>query len=122
MKHIAPHSPPLFRAPLLRPRSHAHIHLLRIRLRRRSQRLIGNFSLNLLFLASLSEFIDASRVNFVRVALVQIDEEDDVVAEGGQAVEGGHFNRECEEIVDEGVEDFVGHGSGGHVGDALVVM
>ena len=67
----------------------------------------------------MSKFVDTSVVDLVRPALVEIDEEDDIVAEGGEAVEGWHFDSEGEEVVDECVEEFVGHGFGGHVGDTL---
>ena len=112
-------SPPFLRLHLLRPRRHRALSLL-ILTRRRRQRLISDFFLDLFFVASLAEFVDSGGIDFVSVALVEVDEEDDVVAEGGEAVEGWHFDCKGEEVVDEGVEDFVGHGSGGHVGDTLL--
>lgn len=125
--HTLSPSPPFLRARLLRPRSQIRSILIRllihhgIRLRRRSERFVCDFLLDLLVIASLAELVDSGCVDLVSVALVEVDEEDDVVAEGGEAVEGGHFDGEGEEVVDEGVEDFVRHGAGGHVGDALGV-
>ena len=48
-----------------------------------------------------------------------VDEEDDVVAKGGETVEERHLDGEGEEVVDEGVEELVGHGAAGHVSDGL---
>ena len=58
-------------------------------------------------------------VDLVGPGLVNVDEENDVVAESGETVEEGHLDGEGEEVVDEGVEELVGHGAAGHVGDGL---
>lgn len=93
--------------------------LTSIRIRRRRQWLIRQLLLKLLFITALTELIDSRVINFVLPSLVQIDEEDDIVSEGGETVEHGHFDGEGEEVIDEGVEEFVGHCSGRHVCYAL---
>lgn len=47
------------------------------------------------------------------MALVEIDEEDDVVTEAGHAVHGWHSDDEREEVVDEGVDGAVDESSPG---------
>ena len=39
--------------------------------------------------------------------LVEVYEEDEVVAEDAEAVEGGHLDDEGKEVVDDGVEELV---------------
>lgn len=114
-------SPALLRARRLWPSDLARYLciLLRIRDRRSSQWLVDNFLLDLLIIAPLSEFVDPCGVNFVSIALIQVDEEDDVVAQSSQAMKSEHLDGKCEEVVDECVEDLVCHGSRGHVGNAL---
>ena len=52
--------------------------------------------------ASLVEH--AILVRWVDSALVEVDEEDDIVAEAGHPVHGGHPHDEGEQVVDESVE------------------
>src|SRR5687768_7772926 len=73
----------------------------------------------LLIVTTLSKLIDTSVVDPVRPTLVQVDEEDDIVTEGGQSVQDGHLDGEREEVVDEGVEELVHHRLGRHVRHAL---
>lgn len=70
--------------------------------------------------ASLPKFVDTLVVNLVLPALVEPDEEDDVVTEGGKSVEPGHLDSEGEKIVDEGVEELVSQRLSGHVGNGLM--
>ena len=108
---------PLLRRPLRRTR-----HLLRnIRfgIRRRRYRLISRLLLNRLIISTLSKLVDSRIIDFVLVALIQVYEEDDVVAQSRQSMQCRHFDGEGKEIVDEGVEELVGHCSGGHVCDTL---
>lgn len=90
-------------------------------LRRSGRLLFFSFLCFLLFVAvaSLSEFVDTLVVNLVLPALVEPDEEDDVVTEGGKSVEPGHLDGEGEKIVDEGVEELVSQRLSGHVGNGL---
>lgn len=52
-------------------------------------------------------------------ALVQINEENNIVSEGSETVQRGHLDRKREQVVDERVQEFVRHCFGGHVRDAL---
>lgn len=73
----------------------------------------------LVTVTSLAELVDALVVDLVLPALVEPDEEDDVIAESSQAVEPGHLDGKGEEIVDEGVQELVGQRLAGHVGNRL---
>ena len=79
----------------------------------------GGHLLLLVAVTSLAKLVDTLVVNLVLPALVEPDEEDDVVTESSQAVEPGHLDSEGEQVVDEGVEELVGHGLAGHVGNGL---
>ena len=61
----------------------------------------GTFTLRHEFLA---EFVDASQINRVNPPLIEEDEEDEVVAQTGEAVHEWHFDDESEEIINECVE------------------
>ena len=111
--------PPLPRPPLVPPRSLRHTHHLRVRVRTRRQRFIRHLLLQLLVVASLAKLVHPREIDLVRPALIEVDEENDVIAESGEAVQSRHFDGEGEEVVDEGVEEFVRHGFGGHVRYAL---
>ncbi|KAI7091903.1 hypothetical protein KC356_g264 [Hortaea werneckii] len=80
---------------------------------------IGLLLLDLLLIAALPELVDAGEVDLVGPGLVEVDEEDDVVAEGGEAVQDGHLDREGEQVVDEGVEELVRHRLRRHVRDGF---
>lgn len=123
---------PLAPLPLLRPtlrllsrRAHNTLHNVRplspsLRIRRRSQGLRSQLLLDgLVVVAALPELVDARVVDLVGPGLVDVDEEDDVVAQGGEAVQEGHLDGEGEEVVDEGVEELVRHRAAGHVRDGL---
>jgi hypothetical protein len=86
---------------------------------RRSQGLRSNLLLHRLLVTALSELVDTRVVDLVGPGLVDVHEEDDVVAESGETVEERHLDGESEEVVDEGVEELVCHGATGHVGDGL---
>jgi hypothetical protein len=90
-----------------------------LRIRRRSQRLRRKLLLNRLVITTLSELVDTGVVDLVGPSLVDVHEEDNVVAQCGETVEEGHLDGESEEVVDESVEELVGHGAAGHVGDRL---
>jgi len=60
------------------------------------QRPVSEFLLNLLVVTALAKLVDARVINFVRESLVQVDEENYVVTQRGEAVECGHFDREGE--------------------------
>ena len=47
----------------------------------------------------------------VNVALVQENEEHNIVSEASDAVHGGHFDDECKDVIDECIQGFVGHHS-----------
>jgi len=55
----------------------------------------------------------------VLVTLVEIDKEDHIVSQSGQAVKSRHLDGECKKIVDERVEKLVCHGARVHVRDTL---
>ena len=54
--------------------------------------------------------------------LVQIDEEDHIIAEARNAVQDGHLNDEGEHIIDEGVQRLVDHRIDGNVCNALQLI
>ena len=81
--------------------------------------LVGLLLFELFVVSALAELVDTGVVDLVRPGLVQVDEEDDVVSESGQAVQDGHLDGEGEEVVDESVEELVRHCSAGHMGDGL---
>lgn len=60
------------------------------------QRPISEFLLNLLVVTALAKLVDARVIDLIRESLVQVDEENYVVAQRGEAVECGHFDREGE--------------------------
>jgi hypothetical protein len=77
---------------------------------------VFDFGLLLVLITALSKFVDAGVIDFVFVGLVKVYEEDagrdisisyegrgwgdlHIIAEGGEAMESGHFNGECEEVV-----------------------
>lgn len=60
---------------------------------------------------ALSELIDASKIGFINTALIQKNEKDNVVSQTGQSMHEGHFDNECEQIVDESVHGLIGHGA-----------
>ena len=55
----------------------------------------------------------------INVFLVKENEEDDIVPEASDAVHGGHFNDEGENVVDECVQGLVRHHSPRKVGHRL---
>lgn len=57
----------------------------------------------LIGLTSLSEFVHTFEVNLVLPALVEPNEEDNVVSKGRESMQQGHFDSPGEEVVDEGV-------------------
>lgn len=56
-----------------------------------------------------SEFVHPGLVLLVDVSLVEENEEDDVISEAAKSVHGWHLDDECKDVVNEGVESFVGH-------------
>ena len=56
-----------------------------------------------------SILVGAFFVDAVGPALVEIDEKDEIVAEDRQAVQSRHLDDKCEQVVDDGVEEFVNH-------------
>ena len=70
----------------------------------------------------LAELVDARHVGAVDPALVEEDDEDDIVAEAGEAVHQGHLDDKSEEVVDERVEGLVDHGLPGQVRDGLELV
>jgi hypothetical protein len=87
--------------------------------RRRGQWLSSKLLFHRLVIATLAKLVDTSVVDLVSPGLVDVDEEDDVVTQSGEAVQEGHLDGESEEVVDEGVEELVSHGAAGHVSDGL---
>jgi hypothetical protein len=59
------------------------------------------------------------RVDGVDPPLVEVDEEDDIITEAREAVHCGHRDDECENVVNEGVEEAVDKEFPGQVLDAL---
>lgn len=55
----------------------------------------------------------------VDVSLIEKDEEDDVVPEASKSIHGRHFDDESKDVVDEGIEGFVGQHSPGQVSHRL---
>ena len=55
----------------------------------------------------LAVLIGALLVDAVDVALVQVDEEDDIVTQAREPVRHGHLDDEREEVVHEGIERLV---------------
>ena len=55
----------------------------------------------------------------INVFLVKENEEDDIVSETSDAVHGGHFNDEGENVVDECIQGLVRHHPPGKVGHRL---
>eukprot|EP00640_Fibrocapsa_japonica_P003051 CAMPEP_0113940086 /NCGR_PEP_ID=MMETSP1339-20121228/6271_1 /TAXON_ID=94617 /ORGANISM="Fibrocapsa japonica" /LENGTH=272 /DNA_ID=CAMNT_0000943775 /DNA_START=65 /DNA_END=881 /DNA_ORIENTATION=- /assembly_acc=CAM_ASM_000762 len=66
-----------------------------------------------------AQLVHACPVHRVDPLLVEVDEEDEVVTEAGQAVHGGHLDDESEQVVDESVEGLVDHHTPGQVGHTL---
>lgn len=66
-------------------------------------------SLSAFFFATLSKLVRARVVNPVGPLLVQINEENEVVPEAGNAVHNWHLDHESEQVIDECVQGLVHH-------------
>merc|ERR1719220_1527789 len=74
--------------------------------------LINHRTLNLLLLQHLrgnAKLVDPGGVHLVDVALVEEDEEDNVIPEAADAVHGWHLDDKSKDVIDEGVQSLVGH-------------
>ena len=87
--------------------------------RRRGQWLGSDLLFHRLIVTALAELVDTGVVDLVSPSLVDVDEENDIVTQGGKTVQEGHLDGESEEVVDEGVEELVGHSAAGHVSNRL---
>ena len=66
--------------------------------------------------------VDSCFVNRIEPALVQVDNEHDIISEAGNPVGGGHGDDEREQIVDERVERLVHEGPPGQVSHRLELV
>ena len=64
-------------------------------------------ALRLAVLGTGAELVDALGIDSIDPSLVQIDEEDDIVSETSDPVHHGHFDNECEYVVNESVQELV---------------
>jgi hypothetical protein len=85
----------------------------------RCQWLGSNLLFHRLVIATLTKLVDAGVIDLVGPSLVDVDEEDYIVTQSGKTMQEGHLDGESEQVVDEGVEELVGHGTAGHVSDGL---
>lgn len=72
-----------------------------------------------LHLAREAEFVHPGMVDLVYPSLVQKYEENDVVTEAANPVQGRHLYHKCKDIIDERVEEFVGQHTPRKMRDAL---
>lgn len=70
----------------------------------------------------VSEFVLAGLIDRVDPHLVEVNEEDDIVAETRNTMQHGHLDNERKHIIDEGVQRLVDHGVDRDVGDALQLV
>ena len=70
----------------------------------------------------VSELVLPGLIDRVDPHLVEVNEEDDVVAEARDTVQHGHLDDEGEHVIDEGVQRLVDHGIDRDVRDTLQLV